>query len=256
MSQTIAQEPQGCILIVFLHSSGSDTHDDVVRNIHHWFSTLRTQVRALHVCRPAGNKGTQDEEERTVHELYRIATAEEAGMPTTRTTPEEGTTRTTPDGRTGTNDTPQPRRRGVRIHTGSYQECMNSLKTFGIPVERLVQQVLLKMKNLSRFAAVELQHHQKQYHRRWIHMQQALEAEIRKEGAKQALLALLHAQQHQPHLQSHLQVPTLPRSAIHDVEAYNIVRAKYIECALPADCLFGKGRPAMKHPGNMQCVVI
>ena len=244
MSQTIAQEPKGCILIVFLHSSGSATHDDVVRKIHEWFATLRTQVRALHVCRPADNKGTPDEEERTVHELYRIATAADDGIPMTR-----------PEGRTGTTDTtPQSRRRGVRIHTGSYQECMNSLKTFGIPVERLVQQVLLKMKNMSRFAAVELQHHQKQYHRRWIHMQQALEAEIRKEGAKQALLALLHAQQHQPHLQAHLQVPTLPRSAIHDVEAYNIVRAKYIECALPADCLFGKGRPAMKHPGNMQYV--
>jgi len=33
--------------------------------------------------------------------------------------------------------------------------------------------------------------------------------------------------------------------------AYNTVRAKYVECAYHEDCLFGKGRSAMTHPGNI-----
>jgi hypothetical protein len=36
-----------------------------------------------------------------------------------------------------------------------------------------------------------------------------------------------------------------------EMDAYYKVRSKYIECAYHEDCLFGKGRPAMKHPGNV-----
>jgi hypothetical protein len=121
----------------------------------------------------------------------------------------------------------------LRFHAGSYQECKYSLKSFGIPVERFP-------KTLFPNKSDNVIQKENQNHRKWISMQETLEYQIQNEIN----------QKMKSGSGSNNSVQDSNSSTI-EMDAYYKVRSKYIECAYHEDCLFGKGRPAMKHPGNV-----
>ena len=129
------------------------------------------------------------------------------------------------------------KRSRIRFHTGSYQECLYSLKSFGIPVERLPPDGFGKKSEV-------IVQRENRNHRKWIAMQKALETKIAEH------VATKQHQQHQ-HLMMSLNSSAMKMEAHNTLTAYNTVRAKYVECAYHEDILFGKGLSAMKHPGNM-----
>ena len=129
------------------------------------------------------------------------------------------------------------KRSRIRCHTGSYQECLYSLKSFGIPVERLPPDGFGKKSEV-------IVQRENRNHRKWIAMQKALETKIAEHVATKQ-------QQQYQHLMMSLNSSAMKMEAHNTLTAYNTVRAKYVECAYHEDCLFGKGRSAMKHPGNI-----
>lgn len=109
----------------------------------------------------------------------------------------------------------------VRIHVGSHLECRYSLSTFGIPVNRLP--TVLELNRTLRKDNIS-------YHTKWLKMQKAKELEIKK---------------------IHYERCRFDASTDIGMEAVNIFRSEFIECPRYEDCLFGRGRNVMKHPGNV-----
>ena len=182
-----------------------------IRSISKLFHTLRLRFSAVHLCCPTGPMFE------AVKAMYTLFVGKE-------------------------------NRSRIRFHTGSYQECTYSLKSFGIPIDRLPHHAFLTK-------SVTVVQRENSNQRKWIAMQEALEAEIAQH--------VVTAKQQQP---PHPYPMVLSSSGLYaddeassaagmnsalEMDAYNIVRSKYVECAYHEDCLFGKGRPAMKHPGNI-----
>ena len=237
MSQSIAEEPSGVIFIVFLHCVDTTMKNkEELKSIQEMFQTNRTKFSAIHFCCPRGAIFN------AVRATYTLLVGKQ-------------------------------NRTRLRFHMGSYQECKYSLNTFGIPVERLPENVFChKTQNV-----IKRENHN---HRRWIAMQEALEEEIEHEvvtmtSTSTSTSLLTSTSTVLPSLQK-LNLSTSTSndndndndemsnhsnnnninhnmsviSAI-EMEAHHHVRSKYIECAYHEDCLFGKGRPAMRHPGNI-----
>ena len=139
----------------------------------------------------------------------------------------------------------------VRVHFGSPVECHYSLAPFGIPVHRLPTDLdlnkTLRKDNIS-------------YHTKWVRMQ----------NAKEIAIGKIHFERHQDSMQpkrrsidsddasdSALFATTKKRSISSDapeiigMKAVDAFRAQFIEIPRHEDCLFGRGRNTMKHPGNV-----
>ena len=127
----------------------------------------------------------------------------------------------------------------VRVHLGSHLECRYSLSTFGIPVNRLPTALdlntTLRKDNIT-------------YHTKWLKMQKAKELEIEKihfERCQNSSFSL------EDESDASVFASTTPTQKGIGMEAVNIFRSEFIECPRHEDCLFGRGRNVMKHPGNV-----
>ncbi len=148
----------------------------------------------------------------------------------------------------------------VRIHLGSHLECRYSLSTFGIPVNRLPMALdlntTLRKDNIT-------------YHTKWLRMQKAKESAIAKIHLERCQHPTFSSEQNMEKddwvcdhnigirdLSCHEAVASGPShvggtSQVVGMEAVNIFRSKFVECPRHEDCLFGRGRNVMKHPGNV-----
>lgn len=125
-------------------------------------------------------------------------------------------------------------RQRLRLHVGSYQECKYSLRSFGIPVGRLPVDLVFKGRNSKR-KQVDLRNHKK-----WLCMREAKEA---------AMFADIGRDSHGRILEDN--IDGVEGSFKGVMAAVREIRSKFVECPRHEDCLFGKGRPAMYHPGNI-----
>ncbi len=127
----------------------------------------------------------------------------------------------------------------VRVHLGSQIECRYSLATFGIPVNRLPTALdlntTLRKDNIT-------------YHTKWLKMQRAKELEIVKIHFERCLNSSFSVGDESDNAIFASSAHT--RKGI-GMEAVNIFRSEFIECPRHEDCLFGRGRNVMKHPGNV-----
>jgi hypothetical protein len=153
----------------------------------------------------------------------------------------------------------------VRIHVGSHLECHYSLATFGIPVNRLPMELdlntTLRKDNIT-------------YHTKWLRMQEAKERAIRKIHVHCYREAAGSAKQQSEtnDLDFDLEtwdcgggddeekstaatrnksVSTSGAPEVVGMKAVSIFRSRFVECPRHEDCLFGRGRNTMKHPGNV-----
>jgi hypothetical protein len=159
----------------------------------------------------------------------------------------------------------------VRIHLGSHLECHHSLATFGIPVKRLPMALdlntTLRKDNIT-------------YHTKWLRMQKAKEAVIREIHLESYRESLGSSEERSQTEEDFFIEPgdvdggedtkkpaavssttdntdtfgiaiTGVAAEVVGMEAVNIFRSKFIECPRHEDCLFGRGRNTMKHPGNV-----
>ena len=196
----MADDPNGCILIFCLHNASDRMRNpDEIRWISKFIETQRLPFYAIHCCCPA------EPVYEAVKAVYTLIFR-------------------------------KTKRSRIRFHTGSYQECLYSLKSFGIPVERLPPDGFGKKSEV-------IVQRENRNHRKWIAMQKALETKIAEH------VATKQHQQHQPLMS--LNSSAMNMEAHNTLTAYNTIRAKYVECPYHEDILFGKGLSAMKHPGNM-----
>ena len=148
----------------------------------------------------------------------------------------------------------------VRVHLGSHLECRYNLSTFGIPVSRLPMALdlntTLRKDNIT-------------YHTKWMRMQKAKEIIIEKihsEGCQGSLFSAENESKNEDWDWSHIIergdflssnfVTAAPASAtitseVVQMKAVNIFKSQFVECPHHEDCLFGRGRNVMKHPGNV-----
>lgn len=127
-------------------------------------------------------------------------------------------------------------RERLRFHVGSYQECKYALRPFGIPVDRLPFELDLRGGKGKRKQLENVRNHQK-----WLKMREAKEnamfAAIRRDSSG----SIRNSNSNSNNGDSFTGV----MAAVRDI------RSKFLECPRHEDCLFGKGRPAMYHPGNI-----
>ncbi len=126
-------------------------------------------------------------------------------------------------------------RQRLRLHVGSYQECKYALRSFGIPVDRLPVDLEFKPKYVTKHRHFDLK-----YHSKWLSIREAKET---------AMFAAIGRD-------SRGRVVAPGRHGVVDsfmgvMKAVREIRSKFVECPHHEDCLFGKGRPAMNHPGNV-----
>ncbi len=169
----------------------------------------------------------------------------------------------------------------VRIHLGSHLECRYSLSTFGIPVNRLPMALdlntTLRKDNIT-------------YHTKWLRMQRAKESAIEKIHFERCQVPAFSGDQkigredwnfercqvpafsgdqkirredwNRDHgigigdLTCNEAVAVAPASSgsssqVIGMTAVNLFRSEFVECPRHEDCLFGRGRNVMKHPGNV-----
>jgi len=153
----------------------------------------------------------------------------------------------------------------VRIHIGSHLECHYSLATFGIPVNRLPMALdlntTLRKDNIS-------------YHKKWLRMQKAKEDAIKKihleccrqsAGSMEQIIAedqdfdVITGDCDRGHDSENGTATafTSQRTSasgapeVVGMTAVSIFRSQYVEYPRHEDCLFGRGRSTMKHPGNV-----
>ena len=142
----------------------------------------------------------------------------------------------------------------TRIHEGSHVECRYSLATYGIPVNRLP--LVLDFNTTLRKDNVSC-------HKKWIRMLKEKEAMIKK----------IHVQHCQEVASSSEKSWGLDQNSTFELlscddddrtgmisfkdtevigmTAVKIFRQRFVECPCHEDCLFGRGRNTMKHPGNI-----
>jgi len=155
-------------------------------------------------------------------------------------------------------------RKRVRIHFGSNMECRYSLATFGMPANRLPMALdfntTLRKDNIT-------------YHTKWIRMQREKETIIEKyhhdhlqklagsseHNIDSSVGSLdVEAMDHDGSETTRNHVNTTKNSVksngaqtVIGMRAVNLFRSQYVECPRHEDCLFGRGRNVMKHPGNI-----
>lgn len=126
-------------------------------------------------------------------------------------------------------------RQRLRLHVGSYQECKYALRSFGIPVDRLPVDLDFKPKYATKNKQFDLK-----YHSKWLSIREAKEtamfAAIGRDSRGKVVASGRHG---------------VVGSYEGVMEAAREIRSKFVECPRHEDCLFGKGRPAMYHPGNI-----
>lgn len=125
-------------------------------------------------------------------------------------------------------------RKRLRLHVGSYQECKYALRSFGIPVSRLPIDLESKFK-ISKKKQFDLK-----YHRKWLSMREAKET---------AMFAAIGRDRRGRTVEPNKNDIGVSFKGV--MTAVREFRSKFVECPRHEDCLFGKGRPAMYHPGNI-----
>eukprot|EP00537_Pseudo-nitzschia_pungens_P000664 CAMPEP_0172370992 /NCGR_PEP_ID=MMETSP1060-20121228/40774_1 /TAXON_ID=37318 /ORGANISM="Pseudo-nitzschia pungens, Strain cf. cingulata" /LENGTH=549 /DNA_ID=CAMNT_0013096479 /DNA_START=90 /DNA_END=1739 /DNA_ORIENTATION=+ len=127
----------------------------------------------------------------------------------------------------------------VRLHIGSLTECQYSLRPFGIPVDRLPS--ALEFNTTHRKDNIA-------NHTKWLRIQRAKEMTIEKImvgdriGDEKELTA------------REMDGKNTNSEVVHKLdgmEAVHLFRSKFVEYPRHEDCLFGRGRNTMKHPGNV-----
>mmetsp|Transcript_5086 Transcript_5086/g.14753 ORF Transcript_5086/g.14753 Transcript_5086/m.14753 type:complete len:596 (+) Transcript_5086:130-1917(+) len=127
-------------------------------------------------------------------------------------------------------------RERLRFHSGSYLECKYNLKTFGIPISRLPVDLNFKERSLSRLQTKDMRNHQ-----RWLGMREAKET---------IMFAAVGRDSSGKRINEEIRMD-IGESYTGVMEAVKKIESKFVECPRQEDCLFGKGRPAMNHPGNV-----
>lgn len=131
-------------------------------------------------------------------------------------------------------------RKRLRFHAGSYDECKYALQSFGIPVSRLPVYLSCKQENSSQQEQESIKNHQK-----WLKMREAKEtamfAAIGRDSSGRMINDNDYIKDNKGIGESYADVMAVVRKT----------RSKFVECPRHEDCLFGKGRPAMNHPGNI-----
>ncbi len=125
-------------------------------------------------------------------------------------------------------------RKRLRLHVGSYQECKYALRSFGIPVSRLPIDLESKFK-ISKKKQFDLR-----YHKKWLSMREAKET---------AMFAAIGRDRCGRVVEPNNNDIGVSFKGV--MVAVRDFRSKFVECPRHEDCLFGKGRPAMYHPGNI-----
>ena len=125
-------------------------------------------------------------------------------------------------------------RKRLRLHVGSYQECKYALRSFGIPVSRLPIDLDSKFK-ISKKKQFDLK-----YHRKWLSMREAKES---------AIFATIGRNSSGHPFEPNTDGTGASFAGV--MSSVREIRSKFMECPRHEDCLFGKGRPAMYHPGNI-----
>lgn len=125
-------------------------------------------------------------------------------------------------------------RERLRLHVGSYQECKYALQSFGIPVGRLPINLEPKGKSSKK------KQFDTKYHKKWLSIRDAKEA---------AIFAAIGRHNHGRRMNEN--TDDIGGSFKGVMTAVREIRSKFVECPRHEDCLFGKGRPTMYHPGNI-----
>ena len=125
-------------------------------------------------------------------------------------------------------------RERLRVHVGSYQECKYALRSFGIPVGRLPIDLVSRGRNLKR------KQFDIKYHKKWLSMREAKETAMFAAIGRDSRGRLINSE-----------TKGMGDSFKGVMAAVHEIRSKFVECPRHEDCLFGKGRPAMYHPGNV-----
>jgi len=131
-------------------------------------------------------------------------------------------------------------RERLRFHAGSYNECKYELQSFGIPVSRLPVDLSCKQENSSRQEQEIIKNH-----RRWLKMREAKEtamfAAVGRDGSGRMINDNKYTKCNKNIGESYANVMAVVREN----------RSNFVECPRQEDCLFGKGRLTMNHPGNI-----
>ena len=215
------------VVVCFLHNSvlftGIDSNELLYEYSRKLIECMPSRFRAIHVCMP----------NEPVYHLVKSALMLVMG---------------------------KSNRLHVRIHLGSHLECRYTLSTFGIPVNRLPMALdlntTLRKDNIT-------------YHTKWLRMQKAKESAIEKIHFERCQVPAFCGDQktgredrNRDHgigigdLTCNQAVSVAPANAgsssqVVGMAAVNIFRSEFIECPRHEDCLFGRGRNIMKHPGNV-----
>ena len=143
----------------------------------------------------------------------------------------------------------------IRLHIGSITECKYHLSPFGIPVARLP--VALELNTTYRKDNIAI-------HTKWLRLQSAKERLLRKilsdknrssSSSPEDLLLSLGQQQswdhHRAGMETETETTERTTEARIGMEAVYTFRSMFVECPHHEDCLFGRGKNTMKHPGNV-----
>lgn len=128
-------------------------------------------------------------------------------------------------------------RERLRFHIGSYQECKYALRPFGIPDARLPIDLDFQGSKAQRRQYEYLRNHQ-----RWLRIREAKENIVFTAIGRDANGMIIDPD---------MRDKSIGESFAGVMAAVRHTRSKFIECPRHEDCLFGKGRPAMYHPGNV-----
>ena len=232
-SQKLVEDSVGMINVMFLHNSNlfigaEDTHS-VFERARKLVECLPSRFHAIHLCLP--NKPFCN----VVKSAIMLLMGRE-------------------------------NRYRVRIHVGTHLECHYSLATFGILVNRLPMALdfntTLRKDNIT-------------YHTKWLRMQEEKERAIRNIHFDTYREAVGSAEQHNEtnndrdfdlgtwnygygedeessaHAIRNMSVSTSGAPQVVGMKAVTIFRSRFVECPRHEDCLFGRGRNTMKHPGNV-----
>ena len=226
-AQKLVEDDEGMVAVCFLHNStlftGIEERGVIYEQSRKMIECMPSRFHAIHVCMP----------NQPFYHLVKSAIMLVIG---------------------------RENRLHVRIHLGSHLECRYSLSSFGIPVNRLPMALdlntTLRKDNIT-------------YHTKWLRMQKAKESAIDKIHSERCQNPTfsneLKTEKHNwncdhdigiGELSCHEVVASGPShvgdtSQVVGMEAVKIFRSEFVECPRHEDCLFGRGRNIMKHPGNV-----
>jgi len=215
--QFIMEDTAGMVAVVFLHhSSAIQNRVEDVESYMNLIASVPSRFKAIHLCLP----------DRRFYNILRSVIMVVVGKAN------------------------RPR---IRLHIGSVTECKYRLSPFGIPVARLPAS--LEFNTTHRKDNVAM-------HTKWVRLQAAKEIILRQissdknrsSSSPEDLLLGLGQQQLQDYYRTcrETETETTERMAgAIGMEAVYIFRSLFLECPHHEDCLFGRGRNSMKHPGNV-----